>query len=89
MNNRNKPIALALFLGILIGCASSQVTQLATVGAQTTQPGQFRQCVARTLNYDGDHDDLPSLARSIAGWTPVGGAAMPGAGMGYAVILCR
>lgn len=86
--NNNKPIALALFFGILIGCASTQVTQIATVGAQTAGPGQFTECVARTIGYDGDHGDLPENANSIAGWTPVGGAGM-GNNNSLFVILCR
>ncbi len=80
--NNNKPIALALFFGILIGCASSQVTQIATVGAQTAGPGQFRECVSYIVDFDGDLGDLGANAKPIGGWTPVGGADRQ-------VILCR
>jgi hypothetical protein len=83
MTNSNRPLALALFFGILIGCASSQVTQIATAGAQQwPEEGEFRECVAYSLGFDGSLRDLPSNAKPIYGWRPVGG-------FDSGVILCR
>ena len=77
-------LALALFFGILIGCATTRIAQVTPVDAQPRGPGEFRECVAYVLDVDRDFDDLARNAKPIpAGWTPVGGAG------GTTVILCR
>ena len=80
-----KHTAAALFFGILIGCATSQVTQMATVDAQPSRSG-FTECVVYTLDYDGDLEDLAANAKPIGDWTPVGGAQVDPSG---SVVLCR
>lgn len=78
MNNK---ILLALFFGAIVGCVANEAVRAGTVTAQAT-PGQFRECVMYTLGGDGDLPDLGGEAKSIAGWTPVGGGDAN-------VILCR
>lgn len=80
MNNK---ILLALFFGAVVGCVANEAVRAGTVTAQATA-GQFRECVAYSLRWDGDAEDLAREAKPIpAGWTPVGG------GGNALVILCR
>ena len=83
-------LTLALLLGVLIGCATSYATQATSVTAQSGSgaSGDFRECVAYTLDFDGDSEDLPGNAKPIDGWTPVGGTLTQG-GERPAVVLCR
>ena len=84
MNNK---ILLALFLGAIVGCVANEAVRAGTVTAQATN-GQFRECVAYTLDYDGDLEDLGANAKPIAGWTPVGGTVVSERSQ-EAVVLCR
>jgi len=78
---KNKQIALAVFFGAAFGCAGNQLVNVATTDAQAG-PGQFRECVNYPLGFDNDHEDLGAEAKSIVGWTPVGGTS-------HGVALCR
>ena len=78
---KNNHLLIAALLGVILGCAGTQLAQVHTVDAQV-EPGQFRECVGYILNYDRDLEDLPANAKSIAGWTPVGGFQ-------GGVVLCR
>jgi len=81
---QNKHLLIAALLGVILGCAGTQLAQVHTVDAQV-EPGQFRECVAYVLDADTNLEDLPAKAKSIAGWTPVGGG-----GENYpTVVLCR
>ena len=67
------------------GCVANEAVRAGTVTAQPapqTRPGQFRECVSYGLNDEGELADLGAEAKSIAGWTPVGGTS-------YGVVLCR
>ncbi len=79
-------LAIALFLGIVVGCVTNEVVRHSTVRAQNN--GEFTECVAYTLDYDGDLEDLGANAKPITGWTPVGGVGAGGPGW-YAAVLCR
>ena len=79
---QNKHLFIAALLGVILGCAGTQLAQVHTVDAQV-EPGQFHECVSYSLNTDGDLEDLAANAKSIAGWTPVGGTGT------RAVVLCR
>lgn len=78
MNNK---ILVALFFGAIVGCVANEAVRAGAATAQAT-PGQFRECVSYGLNDEGDLASLGSEAKSIAGWTPVGGTS-------YGVVLCR
>lgn len=86
----NKATLSALVIGIIFGCASSQATEIATANAEqaptaapAAAPGALRECAVLWLNSDDDLDDMDNEAKSIAGWTPIGGAGDNG------VVLCR
>lgn len=86
---KNSQLTFALALGVLIGCATSYATRTTGAVAQTTSTSTgFRECVARTLRFDGDHEDLARNAMRVDGWTPVGGTTVQG-GAHPAVVLCR
>ena len=72
---------LALFFGAIVGCVANEAVRAGTVTAQATA-GQYRECVSYGLNDEGDLNELGAEAKSIAGWTPVGGTT-------YGVVLCR
>jgi hypothetical protein len=87
----NKATLSALVIGIIFGCASSQATDIATVNAEPTPTatapaapaaGALRECAIMELSSEDEVDDLADDARSIAGWTPVGGSS-------NGVVLCR
>lgn len=80
---KQNALAIALFLGVVVGCVTNEVVRHSTVNAQSTAShGRFRECVAYTLDYDSDLADLGANAKPIGGWTPVGGGHQQ-------VILCR
>ncbi|MFT5355641.1 MAG: hypothetical protein ACI9KE_002860 [Polyangiales bacterium] len=78
MNNK---VVLSLFFGAVVGCVANEAVRAGTVTAQP-RPGEFRECVSYGLNDEGELADLGAEAKSIAGWTPVGGTS-------YGVVLCR
>lgn len=81
MNNKT---LLAVFFGAVVGCVANEAVRAGAVTAQATpsMAGQFRECVSYGLNDESDLADLGTEAKSIAGWTPVGGTS-------YGVVLCR
>ena len=79
---KNYRLSLMLFLGVLIGCATSYATQ-ATLATAQPGPSGFTRCALYTWHgFDGDLEDLDDVAQPIGQWTPVGGDAS-------GLILCR
>ena len=84
----HKDVRIALVLGILVGCATSQVATVSPAEAEPAEaeasatPSAFRECVNFELDSDDDLDDLSDNAKHIGSWTPVGGTS-------NGVVLCR
>jgi hypothetical protein len=78
----------ALVIGVIIGCATSQATEIASANAEPTPaaapaaPGQLRECMILELEADHDLKDADEKVRSLDGWTPVGGS-------NQGVVVCR
>jgi hypothetical protein len=84
----HKLTLIAVTIGILIGCAASQIAPVRRADAELAAPGTYRECAIYMLNYDGDADDIAGVAKPLpAGWTPIGGSGGSGASKG--VVLCR
>ena len=87
----NKATLSALVIGVILGCASSQASDIATANAEPTPTaapapapaaGQFRECGILELSSEDEVEDLADDARSVVGWVPVGGST-------NGVVLCR